>query len=256
MAGVWQTWSASAIPKGKLVKALCASFGSKKRDGSRTFTRPAKSSTPLSPGGGPGELIIRRLASVATALDAGDYEDKKGVNSVAIVGPKGIGKTTALRAFAALCPVVLPNVVPVYVTFEDVSTKNFLSIIMAAALERHGVETRGRPTVDLYHVQHALAAADKTLLLLVDELDRLYQHKGQGARACLVDLAYIASDVGIAPSGRIACVVTGSSSVLPALITKTAIHVPSLREEYPLVVDAPNLIHKYQMYVLEHAPDN
>jgi hypothetical protein len=191
------------------------------------------------------EVLFRKVET----LSSGRYVGTRGVASASIVGAKGIGKTTALTSFATLCPLVAPNVVPVFVTLNHVGLKDHallqstLAENVAEQLEKLGIPVQSYRTERVREVVQALHNANKYLLLLVDELDQLYRldpasSLGKWALQTLSELVFF----GDQSSGRVCTLICGSSAMLPLLITRNVND-----SGFPLLSRAPSLNgNKYQ----------
>lgn len=195
------------------------------------------------------QQILIALVHQASLLQQGRFKGSNGAHARLLHGPKGIGKTFMLRAFAAVCQEAFPDVIPVYITFGDkglrASWLRELDIMEAVAkqLARHGVDVKtDEDTSPPVAVFEALERQGKKLLLLVDEIDQLYRVSPQdiefdSARSSLACLAFVGDRGG---AGVVSAVLCGSSAICPFLVTANA-HAGWMRAEFPLVVGAPNL---------------
>jgi hypothetical protein len=195
--------------------------------------------------------LTKGLVVHASMLSEGAFVGTNGMHARTIVGPKGVGKTTVLRQFVHVCEAAFPNVVPVYVSCNDMaasplSHQSILRVV-AGVLQDRGIisgETIAGATFMLYQaVVTALRAAGKFVLLVVDELDELYRvaPSDAGLWGCaLVSLANLSS-IGNFVTGRFCVMVCGSSAVLPLLVTCNGMSVQSIRTDFPRLTGAPNL---------------
>lgn len=188
--------------------------------------------------------IYELLLAQSNNLIRDQYVNRQGECCVAMIGAKGIGKTTSLKAFVRLCQFSVPNLYAIYVSFNNVEedivlTSSLAEIILKVLSDDLSVPLPTRANRDyssrLYLIR-CLKESCLKLILLVDELDQLYKSTTQKALSTLHDLAYF----GNQPTGCLSVVVCGSSAMMEALITTNA--SPAVREEFPLLsVGAPNL---------------
>ena len=161
-----------------------------------------------------------------------------------LVGAKGIGKTSSLKAFVQLCPRVVPNLFTIYVNYNNVITSGQefrLSLISIVILRLRllGVpipEWREQEKSPKDNLLGFLLLNKLKVLILVDELDQLYKNCDDVSLHTLHDLAAL----GNQPTGTISVLVCGSSAMMEALITCNA--DMNVRMEFPLLnKGAPNL---------------
>ena len=101
----------------------------------------------------------------------------------ALQGPRGIGKTTIMRAFTAGCQAAFPHIIPMYITYTDWKTNNTLvnnpiGDIMLRQLVQRGVlkqEEVSECRYPMTAVYHGLTRTGHKLLLLVDDVDDLFR---------------------------------------------------------------------------------
>jgi hypothetical protein len=176
--------------------------------------------------------------------------------SWSFVGPKGIGKSASLRALARTLPLMWPNVIAVYVNYGGVSTD--ANLLHFSLLEMVAKATEdvlhlgpGRPTP--LDVRKALEAAGLSMLLIVDELDKLYEVPLYIAPVTPMRTFGQLAALGDDNAGRIATCLVGSSSFLPDLITANAKIDDEARCLYPQVRVAPDLNgQKYRTFRLHY----
>ncbi len=176
-------------------------------------------------------------------LCEGRYRQKQGIGSAAIVGSKGIGKTTVLSSYVNLCQLVEPRVLPVFVTMNHIGTRNnplrkhTLAENVINEVKRHGIPVRSHGGQPHRELMVAMRDTGKYLLLLVDELDQLYRldpktPAGECANESLFELAFLGDqDTGLAST-----IICGSSAMLPLLITRN-----TNDPEFPMLSGAPSL---------------
>jgi hypothetical protein len=205
------------------------------------------------------------LYGIGATLATGGFRGHGDAASKTLLGPRGIGKTTALRAYAAVAPLFQPALVPVYVSYivtganrggastvtatvdrdSYYMTRNSLLVMVADALAVHGI--RVRPELD--SIVDGLAAHGKYALLLLDEMDKFYESQGDpahkdnyAARFCverqtLSELASLGNDA----RGRVAALLCGSSSLLSDLVTTNLRGTPGAIDDFPVLRVAINL---------------
>jgi len=170
------------------------------------------------------------------------YVNKRGVNSRIIVGAKGIGKTTVLSNFVTLAPIFFPQVIPIYITFNNIGvqggplTMTHLSTVISNLLAKHGVYHNPRLDDSVMAKNlHALTNSRRYMLLMVDDIDQLYR-QGRNIdlyHSNIAELAYL----GNQESGRVITFLCGSSAALPQLIANGSFD----RDEFPLVKGSTSL---------------
>lgn len=189
-------------------------------------------------------------------LAKGVYQGKRGVHSHTVVGAKGIGKTTVLSKFVDLAPIFFPNVIPVYLNFNNINAhgsylaKTPLAQVISEQLALHNVfPPKGLEELTSAKNLHALREANQYMVLMVDELDQLYRQRSNinHYHTNLADLAYL----GNQDSGRVLTIVCGSSAALPQLITCGVIDY----DEFPTSKGALNLnSDKYRTFRIRSHP--
>lgn len=212
--------------------------------------------------------IYEVLFSVGSTLAAGAYRSKGTIASMTLFGPRGMGKSTAMNAFATIAPLFLPDLIPVYVNYiglDDPASHGYMRhnsvlVMVADALAVHGIYAS--PTQD--GIVAALERHNKYVLLLLDEVDKLYESQGDVRvdssnpslrfaveRQTLGQLASLGDD----PRGRLAVLLCGSSSLLGDLITTNLRSVNGSVVDYPVLQVAPNLNgQKFRAHRLVYSP--
>lgn len=183
--------------------------------------------------------LIDWLLSTSFKLHRGELELQAGLTSVTVLGNKGLGKTTCLRLFAELSQQLLPDVVPVYFSFADAKEEHledssFFEKLILAALERNGVDVQKHWGVcslpGLYTVDTVLKSEGKKVILMLDEFEKLFTEKTKARN----EIVKVVAALGGCTSGRVAVLVTGSSSHLFSLVKGTAHESSTALEKYPL----------------------
>lgn len=183
--------------------------------------------------------LVGFLHDSCDALINNRYVGSNGSHARLIQGPKGIGKSFVLETFAEYCTQVYPNVLPVYLTFNDMRFKgdqlsqNTILEIIFDKMKKEGyrVEDHAKPR----EISHILKENNKYCLVLVDELDQLYRVTDSLAQIGhwhLGDLLFL----GNQREGRIVVLLCGSSASCPLLVTCHADE-----KEFPLQRGAPHL---------------
>lgn len=191
--------------------------------------------------------ILRFMVDHTRSLASGRWVGFNGPPTRNLQGPKGIGKTTMMRDWVAVCEAVFPGVIGLYITCEGISGNSHplanqsLIEFIASHLRSRGVdvpvELGGDTTVA---VIEALEKADRFVMLYVDEIEELYRiaptdtERFKLANEILGNL----QKMGTQSTGRFGVLLCGSSAVTPLLINGNA---SDLSAEFPRVVGAPNL---------------
>ena len=115
--------------------------------------------------------LLEVLVSHARALCDGAFKGSNGAPCRTLVGARGIGKTTMMRAFALVAASAFPGLLPVYLSGQGLLMpthalqRAHLPALLGAIAAREGLAF---DAVTLY-------SPGKRLLLLVDEFDDLYR---------------------------------------------------------------------------------
>lgn len=194
--------------------------------------------------------IFKILDARSRELSANSFEGHDGKACSLLQGPKGIGKSEMLMAFKEYCKTKYPNVIPVYLTYSDMSSQQSLlnnhTILDIVKKELKSVLITTAPTEDGLlmgdQIVEALEKHGKYVLILVDEFDELYRvHESKDEkiqltyRTCkstLGDLNWL----GNQKTGRFAVLLCGSSASCPLLVTLNADRI-----EFPLQIHSPHL---------------
>ena len=181
--------------------------------------------------------LLQHLAAHARQLAAGGFCGSTGAACGVLVGARGSGKTTVLRAFAAVAASAFPGLIALYVTGEGVDDAGSplraagLRDLIAAAARSRGV-----------NVQHAggleagLQQAGLRVLVIVDEVEDLYRVSLDEAHAAargnvVATLGKLAHMAGHA-AGLYGVLLCGSSSSTYHLLCGPTLH---LQGAFPLV---------------------
>jgi hypothetical protein len=192
--------------------------------------------------------LVNALSGMTRLLAGNKFHRINGSPSRTLQGAKGIGKTTMLREFVAVCEAAFPNVIPIYVTYEALGARGnplgaepLMSAVSRVLRQRDiPVDDPSEGITEGVMVARALAAREMYLLLIVDELDELYKvaptdpHRFAVANETLYDLQWLGTQM----TGRFCTLLCGSSAVTPLLIVGNS---AELAAEFPRVVGAPNL---------------
>jgi hypothetical protein len=183
--------------------------------------------------------IFKYLLEVTTKLENNAWNGSDGAATCTLVGARGMGKSGSLRRFVEICGTLFPNVVPVYISYNKVSTSDMCETRFSELLrgELHKVGVDPDPTVYnktdsmMTRIFRGLEKANKYAFIVIDELDKLYKTGSGSADKALQHLDEIRT-LGGPTSGRVYTVLCGSSSQIYGLISKKAIHVST--ETFPL----------------------
>jgi hypothetical protein len=178
-----------------------------------------------------------------------------------LVAAKGIGKSTVFELFTSLCRAVYPDVIPMYISFNQISQSVFKSkdvvavvadnLIEAKILSQTEWDTIGVKDSEPFEaITAALRRDDKRLFLLVDEIDQLYRAGPSEIRSVMTADECTVTDsarrtldglsaFGNLRNGTIGVFLCGSSASCPQLVTKSDNR--SLLTEFPLLSIAPDL---------------
>lgn len=194
--------------------------------------------------------IFKILDARSHGLSDNSFYGKNGSACSLLQGPKGIGKSEMLMAFKEYCKAKYPNIIPVYITYSDISSNESLlnnhTVLDIVKEELKSVQIVTAPTQDGLlkgnQIVEALVKHGKYVLLLVDEFDELYRvHEStdekiqityRTCRSTLGDLNWL----GNQKTGRFAVLLCGSSVSCPLLVTLDAD-----RKEFPLQNHSPHL---------------
>jgi hypothetical protein len=203
--------------------------------------------------------LLETLVGHARALVAGDFEGSNGTACRTLVGPRGIGKTVLLRAFAAVAASAFPSLVVVYVTGEGVKqrrTSSFragdLGDVIEAAARARGADAVLHSGPRALHA--ALRLAGLRVLLLLDEVDELYRvtEADGDARTHVLSSLGALQATSSSTTGLFGVLACGSSASTHALICADA----QFGDKFPLVrAGVPDLNDtKFRRLSIETAP--
>jgi hypothetical protein len=181
--------------------------------------------------------LIEILTSHARSLSRGVFTGSNGSACRVLVGPRGIGKTAMMRAFAAVAASAFHGVMPLYVSGEAIfSLGSFrdasLRDLIVSAVRARGVDVASGCTMSA--LRGALACAQLRVLVLLDEVDELYRVvEADGAVFRHVrETLGVLSDLAGGTSGLFGVLACGSSASTHALIRADVAH---LADRFPLV---------------------
>jgi len=210
------------------------------------------------------EEMTEGLLTMAASLQRRSFVYTTGSHARTLRAPKGEGKTTMLRAFAAVCGSAFPSVIPVYISYlsvektEELRTKSVQEIVERCLCERDvlTLDELSLAKDRAVAIQDALQRSGKQLFLLVDEVDELYRidknlklFQAQLANSSMLQL----SDFGTQTSGNIAVVICGSTVSLSRLVSCNVSE--ALLREFPNLHGAPHLNGtKYLAWRVHSAP--
>ena len=179
--------------------------------------------------------IYIKLVSQARNLSEGKYllQEGWGCCSVLIGATKNI-RTCCLQDFVQFCPKVVPNVYTIYVNYgnnmEYLGQESIVTVIITE-LNRMGLQINQTAVSEC--PKDALLGYLQTnqvnVLVLLDEFEHIYRRQDGTSMCTLHALAAL----GRQHTGRISVVVTGSSTVIEALLTCST--DPAIRCEFPLL---------------------
>lgn len=182
--------------------------------------------------------IFRHLLEVTTKLQNGKWFGSDGAATCTLVGARGMGKSGSLRRFVDVCGVLFPNVLPVYVSYNRVTTSEMcdttFSSLLCTELNKMGVvpdKAQNKSDSLMTRIFRGLEKVNMYAFIVIDELDKLYK-----VRESAVNKHYVHFDeirtLGGPTAGRVYTVLCGSSSQIHGLISKKAVHVSP--NDFPL----------------------
>jgi Cdc6-like AAA superfamily ATPase len=127
------------------------------------------------------EELVHAVTEHARALQNNAFEHRNGNHARLLLGPKGIGKSFVLEKFTHVCQKVFPNVIPIYVTFNEVASThspfNTSSLLESVAdeLTKHYIVADRKASNLPQILVNALKQHNKRVLLVVDDIDQLYR---------------------------------------------------------------------------------
>lgn len=200
------------------------------------------------------DAIIEDLLLRADRMTQGKFCGHNGTHTSLLQGPKGIGKTSVLKSFVEVSPVLYPKIITIYLSYDQLKATGSLlkELTIAQLVERKLKAWNIIPTninnndnnlddVLLEKIVRSLQENDKYVMLIVNEIDQLYKvSKNSGekvldtAQTNLYDLVYL----GNQESGRFGVFLCGSSASCPLLVTANA---GVRKDQFPLIDGAPNM---------------
>lgn len=192
-------------------------------------------------------VLLTSVFKKCELLTKNRFVGRNGAHSRMVQGPKGVGKSTVLETYTKLCANYYPEVIPIYITLDDLNSKESESemvdqTIMECILRKiisAGVKVDSPSTKEYmgHRIVRSLEAANKYILLIVDEMEEIYRTpdnspQRQNRLYMLGDLNWL----GNQKTGRFAVYLCGSSSSCPLLVT-----CHGSRDEFPLLSGAPHL---------------
>jgi hypothetical protein len=199
-------------------------------------TLETKETLPLQYHTEPKLSIIDAMAFRGMLVSTDKFRDTRGENSTLLLGAKGIGKSSTLFASCVALATMDENLICVYLQYNDVEQNIKPSIAIRENLKQRGIKVENLTNME--GISRAMIENDLHALIVVDELDQVYQNSDEGTSlGILNELSYMAS----IPCGSYCVVACGSSATLPLLITKGGVMIDFISKEYPLISKSPNL---------------
>jgi hypothetical protein len=159
--------------------------------------------------------ILQQLYDRCDALMNKAYQAKNGQgSSVTLVGPRMNGKTTTLMVAQVVMPALFEGLHAVYIPSDQI--RGDLVRRVSCALHESTTEHDYAAATTEMALESALVKHHHRLLLMVDELDGLYETMGN--KQVFDDL----SAFGDTLSGHIVTILCGSHPILPLLVTTEA----------------------------------
>jgi len=179
------------------------------------------------------QRIVNEIGYEVQSLVENAFLDKSGNSSQLIYGEKGIGKSSALTLSVMGVWLHYGNVIPIYVEYTG-RVEEYKSPADLICQHLHISET-----TPLSQCLKLLSDRGEYVLFIADEVEQLYSGVDFKPlrRKVLDELA----ELGSQRTGRCYTILCGSSSLVPMLISKNAVHDDALRKEFPMVEFAPNL---------------
>lgn len=224
------TLQGEAHAKGELFRKISAEY--KKSNNINLYDTPAH------------RVLLTSVHNKCDLLTKKRFVGRNGAHSRLIQGPKGVGKSTILEAYAKLCTDYHPDVYPIYISFDELNIKGsqsgertIMELVKDQLSKVHGLKIDPAEGHIGPQIARALEAANKYVLLIVDEVEEVYRTSESNPHR--LNRLHILGDLnwlGNQKTGRFAVYLCGSSSSCPLLVTCHA-----SKEEFPLLSDAPHL---------------
>lgn len=188
------------------------------------------------------DAILTELCNKAHQLAGQYYIGRGDIASSTLLGPRGIGKSTTIRSFAAVAPFLWPRIIPIYVNYARRSAHAAsLLHLVCNALREHGIDAAPDAAV----LAAKLQAARKTVMLLVDEMDKLYEQPSLFTdglwHSPQVQTLQQLAEIGDSKDGKFATILCGSSAMLMDLVTTNAKSNDDAVKMFPQLARAINI---------------
>lgn len=209
--------------------------------------------------------LYSTLGHFTSLLSKNAFKNSRGEQSRLICGPKGIGKSASLSAFTCIAPLIYDNIIPLYISFNNIAENEYLQTttigeIICHQLEKIISDFPSRPLdqpylsyIDL--AVYGLRRVNKKCFLIIDELDQFYASsiRPDLQLKSLGQLKNLAEDI----SGSFSTIICGSSTSLPHLITAQSHYYKGFETKFPLVKISPSLNGtKFEEIRLHASPPN
>ena len=203
--------------------------------------------------------LLSVLAGHAGRLEAGSFVGLIGAPCRTLVGARGTGKSSLMRAFTLAAPAAFARVIPLYLSGAGLADGSHvlragnLRSIMAAAAQAWGVDLRAQPP-GAQALEAALRASGLRMILLLDEFDELFTHAKEDAlQQHILETLGRLQGLGDQSSGLFSVLLCGSSSSTYRLVCRE--DVEQLTPRFPLLrLGTPNLnSDKYERRALASA---
>jgi Cdc6-like AAA superfamily ATPase len=124
--------------------------------------------------------MYETLLSSCVSLSKDKFKDVVGASSLTLIGPRGIGKTTTLKNMVYTISILFPQIIPIYVNYVNILANRYtqrtpILQIVADRLAPHNIEIDEKQDNSFYPVREALQESGSYVLLIVDEMDKLYE---------------------------------------------------------------------------------
>jgi hypothetical protein len=173
--------------------------------------------------------IYGELADMCRALCQDRYQEKTGMFTKVLPGPRGVAKTTCLRNFVTAAPLLAPKVVSYFFSVSSagavpekvLSAGTLCKLVLDELFENPKEISLGEGAQDI--LVRNLVERSLRLVLVVDEVDQLFKAKESNVK--FFDFAYKSlselASLGNSTCGRLMIILSGSSSRLSTFIKGT-----------------------------------